>query len=394
MIYDQDFGTTSNEIDYEYIDWQQPYPYWEPFESSQDAQLPPPIMTNKGQVIDWGGQGYPEYEPASTSPVRLDEWPITFDWDIKQTDIQAVEPGCAAVCVDDPSTPDDWECNAPAWCDKPILVGRLNNRQFGLLMDGVPLELAPKVNVFEELRYDKFSDTVGLWVAYGGVSYDPNPQYRKSAEWSLYEIQKMIAPGEMQPEPRIEPIPINDVKRTTVLNNRWSFYGFEEDAHLVGRFTPEEWLRLQAGNPVDLVVAGENKALQYGLQIAKAPQGLSGYMIFAVEFATPFLLPTARIDSENAPLSGGAVLSDAQIDELAKGSRVYVDESLYYEYTPATDTLRLINEIDDSVVKQGTFQTVLQVNKDGSAVSGGSGILLALGVVGIALSMSNRKSKT
>lgn len=235
-------------------------------------------------------------------------WPI--ETDIQQTKVQVVYPdSCTNVCVDDPSTPDDFECNAPEWCYKvgvPRLSGRITNQQFAMLMDGVALKLAPKVNVFQELRYDNFSDTVGLWEALGGIDIELNPDYRKTVEWSPSEIQQMIAPGEVKEEP----------------------------------------------------------------------------------------LSPWRSGSENAPLSGGAVLSDAQLAELANGNRVYVDESLYYEYLPATDTLRLINEIDGSVVKEGTFETVLQVNKDGSAVSDGSGILLVIGVVGIALSMSNRKSKS
>lgn len=272
------------------------------------------------------------------------------------------------------------------------------------LLDGKWVSVIQK---FYEGSYDVPSTYVKLLngvVEVWEENFSEGYQNDKIAEIPLEQVLQENAPtvidwggqGYPEYEPRIEPIPINDVKRTTVLNNRWSFYGYEESSHLVGRFTPNEWMRLQAGNAVDLVVTGESELgeLAYGLQMQKAPQGFSGYMIFSGQDAPPLLLPTAQIDSENAPLSGGAVLSDAQIDELAKGSRVYVDESLYYEYTPATDTLRLINEIDGSIVKQGTFQTVLQVNKDGSAVSGGSGILLALGVVGIALSMSNRKSKS
>jgi len=199
-------------------------------------------------------------------------------------------------------------------------------------------------------------------------------------------------PGYQLPIPTSQFNKSMDIRK---LNDRWAFYGFEEDTHLVGRFTPAEWAQLQTGTAVVLGVAGEseNKDLGNGLQIMKAPGNRPGYVLFDGEQIFPVLLSLEQIAAENAPLSGGAVLSDAQLAELANGSRVYVDESLYYEYLPATDTLRLINEIDGSVVKQGTFKTVLQVNKDGSAVSDGSGILLALGVVGIALSMSNRKSK-
>lgn len=67
-----------------------------------------------------------------------------------------------------------------------------------MLMDGVALKLAPKVNVFQELRYDNFSDTVGLWEALGGIDIELNPDYRKTVEWSPSEIQQMIAPGEVK----------------------------------------------------------------------------------------------------------------------------------------------------------------------------------------------------
>lgn len=92
------------------------------------------------------------------------------------------------------------------------------------------------------------------------------------------------------------------------------------------------------------------------------------------------------------PVSENAPLSNNQIDSLAKGERVYVDESLYYVYDDATDTLKLINEIDGSVVRQGTFDAVLQVNKTATTASSGAGIILALGAVLVALSMSKQNT--
>lgn len=339
MIYDQDFAATSNEIDYEYIDWQQPYPYWKPFESSQDAQLPPSDNAPLGEVEppctganwdwdcgSWGksspwdddGNDWPGYEipiPTSTSTEPapdngVAEIPLAdevIEWKPAWTTGYATynkkyDTVCAPFPNNAPPSNVRYVGNIGSQCPpdevcimaEPYLVGSFTENERYLLEQGVPVALTSSADIYQEVRIDHETGRLVLWEATRSINcYDLSP-FRKVFSWSLNTI------------------------------------------------------------------------------------------------------PTAQIASENAPIfrpSGDAVLSDAQLAELANGSRVYVDESLYYEYTPATDTLRLINEIDGSVVKQGTFETVLQVNKDGSAVSGGSGILLALGVVGIALSMSNRKSK-
>ena len=319
--------------------------------------------------------------------------------DLINTNIRVVYPDyCTDVCVDDPSTPDEFECNAPEWCYQPYLEGRLTNQQFHMLtVEGVTLNLAGDVNVYRQLRYNEASDTVELWEAFGGVVEDPNPTYYKTYQWTTSEVQKMIAPGELLIEPRpmpteyeIQPLPMPAPRPMIVrkLNDRWSIYGLEDDVHFIGRFTAEEWLRLQAGNVVTLVAAGESeqRELSAGAQIAKAPNNLPGYVIMVggeIPYP-PLLFPTAQIASENAPLSGDAVLSPLQIEDLSKGQRVFIDANNYYEYVAATDTLRLINANNGTVVTTGTLEDV------GPAASGGSGIFLALAAVAVIASMSKK----
>ena len=102
---------------------------------------------------------------------------------------------CTNVCVYDGTPLEEFKCpQTGVQCEEYYLDGNLTIDEYEALLRGTPINLFPEVNMSQELRYDQSSNTVGLWQAFGGVDIDLNPQFFKTQEWTLDQIQQDIGP--------------------------------------------------------------------------------------------------------------------------------------------------------------------------------------------------------